>query len=163
MIGGGDEDRAQLVAGGGACLHGAATLEQEQAQILAPTTPAGKAQALTAEEPARGQSRVEQIALPASALLAARALALVHAESGSLEEANEPRPVTARALDGEGGHAELLRPGEQTAVAGRRRRDLLAVELGAKRVQGDGDVDLLVRVDADCHRPLHDLASFSSR
>jgi hypothetical protein len=46
LIGGADEDRAQLVECGGARLHGAATLEQEQAQILAPTTPAGQAQAL---------------------------------------------------------------------------------------------------------------------
>src|SRR5688572_2855432 len=140
VIGGGDEERAQLVEGGGARLHGAATLEQEQTQILAPTTPAGSAQALAAEEPARGQSRVDQIALPTAALLAPRALALVHADAGSLEEAHEPGAVTARALDGEGGHAELLCPGEQAAIAGRSRWDLPAVELGATRVEGDGDV-----------------------
>ena len=136
VIGGGDEDRAQLVEGGSARLHGAATLEQEQTQILAPTTPAGNAQALAGEQPARGQSRVDEIVLPPPPLLAARALALLHAEAGSLEVTDEPCAVTARALDGEGGHAELLRPGEQAAIAGRGRRDLLAVELGAERVEG---------------------------
>jgi hypothetical protein len=93
MVGSGDQERAQLVEGGGARLHGAAAFEQEQAQVLAPTTTAGKAQTLTAEQPARGQSSVDQITLPTPALLAARALALVHAEASSLEEANVAGPV----------------------------------------------------------------------
>ncbi len=64
VIGSGDRECVQLVEGGGACLHGAATLEQEQAQVLAPTTAAGNAQALTADQPPRGQTRVDQIPLP---------------------------------------------------------------------------------------------------
>ena len=63
LIGSGDQERAQLVEGGVARLHGAAALEQEQAQVLAPTTAAGKAQALAAEQPPRSQSGVDQIAL----------------------------------------------------------------------------------------------------
>src|SRR6266498_5012136 len=97
------------------------------------------------------------------ALLAARALALIDADTGALEEANKPRAVTARALDREGGHPELLRPRKQTPVTRRRGRDLAAVEPSAQHVERHGHVKLLVRVDADCHRPLHDLASFSSR
>jgi hypothetical protein len=37
-----------------------------------------------------------------------RALALLHRDAGLLEEADEARAVTARALDREGGDAELL-------------------------------------------------------
>jgi hypothetical protein len=76
VLGGGEEDSAQLVEGGGACLHGAATLEQKQAQVLAPTASARKAQALAREQAARGEGGVDQVALAAPALLAARALAL---------------------------------------------------------------------------------------
>jgi hypothetical protein len=163
VLGGGDEDSAQLVEGGGARLHGAAAFEQEQAQVLAPAASTGKTQALASEQAARSEGRVDEIALPSLALLAARALALVHADACLLQEANEPCPVTARALDREGRQTELLRPAEQEAVSDRRGRDLQAVELDAEHVQSNRDVHLLVRVDADCHRPLHDLASFSSR
>ena len=76
-----------MVESGGAGLHGAAALEQEQAQVLAPTAPAGKAQALAGEQAARGEGGVNQIALAPPALLAARALALVDRDAGLLEEA----------------------------------------------------------------------------
>ena len=46
LVGSGDQERAQLVEGGVARLHRAATLEQEQAQVLAPAATAGKAQTL---------------------------------------------------------------------------------------------------------------------
>src|SRR4029450_2112309 len=163
VIGSGDQERAQLVEGGLARPHSSAPLDQAHAQVLAPPSAAGEAQVLAAEEPARGRSGVNELVLSASALLAARALALVHRDAGSLEETNESRAVPASALDGEGGYAKLLRPGEQPAVAGEGGRDLPAVEPCTERIHGDGDVDLLVRVHADCHRPLHDLASFSSR
>src|SRR4029077_11037072 len=163
VIGRSHHQSAQLVEGGVARLHRAATLEQEQAQILTPATAAGNAQAFAAEQPPRRQSRIDQIALATPALLPARALTLVHADASTLEEANEPCAVTACALDGEGGHPQLVRPRKQAPVARGRRRDLEAVELGTKRVKRDRDVDLLVRVNADRHRPLHDLASFSSR
>jgi hypothetical protein len=44
LIGSGEEKRAQLVEGGGASLHGASTLEEKEAQILAPATTASKAE-----------------------------------------------------------------------------------------------------------------------
>jgi hypothetical protein len=88
--------------------------------------------------------------------LTTRALALVDRDVSSLEETNESRPITAPALDRERRHAELLSPTEQAAVAGKCCGDLLAVELGAESVESDRNVDLLVCVDADCHRPLHD-------
>jgi hypothetical protein len=75
MIGSSDHERAQLVERGGARLHGATALEQEQAQVLTSTTPAGNTQALACQQPPRGQSRVDQIALPTPALLATRARA----------------------------------------------------------------------------------------
>jgi hypothetical protein len=49
--------------------------------------------------------------------MAARPLALVDRDAGSPEEADEARAITARALDREGGHTELLRPGEQPLLA----------------------------------------------
>jgi hypothetical protein len=64
MIGSGHQE-CQLVEGGGARLQGAAPLEQEQAQLFAPSSAAGNAQALAAEQPPRGQRRVDQIALAA--------------------------------------------------------------------------------------------------
>jgi len=132
-------------------------------RILAPTAAAGKAQAFAAQQPPRGQSGVDQVAFPTPALLAAWTLTLEDVDASTLEEANKPRAVTARALDSEGGQPELLRPGKQAPVARRRRRALPAVELGTERIERDGDVDILMRVDTDCHRPLHDLASYSSR
>jgi hypothetical protein len=64
VLGSGDHERAQLVEGGVSRLHGTAPLEREQAQILASTTAAGKAQALAAEQPPGGQSRVELVRHP---------------------------------------------------------------------------------------------------
>jgi hypothetical protein len=103
----------QLVEAGVPRLHGTAALEQEQAQVLASTIPAGKAQALAREQPARGQGRVDEVVLPPPSVLAPRALALVDDDLGSLEVANEASAITPGALDGEGRYAELLRPAEQ--------------------------------------------------
>jgi hypothetical protein len=103
-IGSGNQKRVQLVEGGVARLHGAASLEQEQAQVLALTAAPGKAQAFAAQQPPRGQSRVDQIALPTPALLAARTLTLEDIDASTLEEANKPRTVTARALHREAGN-----------------------------------------------------------
>jgi len=163
VIGSGDKGRAQLVEGGVARLHRAAALEQEQAQVLAPTTTAGKAQPLAAEQPPRSQTGVDQIALPTPPLLAPRTLTLKDADLGTREEANKPCAVTARTLDREGGQPELLGLGKQAPVARSRRRDLPTVELGTEHVERDRNVDVLVRVDADRHCPLHHLASFSSK
>ncbi len=91
VLRGGDQDRAQLIEGSGARLRGAAALEQKQAQVLAPTAPAGKAQALAGEQAARGEGSVDQIALAPPALLAARALALVDADASLLQEADAAR------------------------------------------------------------------------
>jgi len=85
VIGRSDEKRAQLVEAGVPRLQRPAALEQEQAQVLASSTAAGKAQPFAAEQPPRSQSRVDQIALAASALLTARTLALVDADPGTLE------------------------------------------------------------------------------
>jgi hypothetical protein len=120
--------------------------DEEQAQILAATASAGNAQALAPEEPARRQGRVDEIALAAPALPAVWALALVDGDTGSLQEADEARPVAACPLDRERRHAELPRPEEQAAITSRCRGDLAAVELGAERVEGNRDVDLLVGV-----------------
>jgi hypothetical protein len=46
MLGSGDDERAQLVEGGRARLDGDSTLEQEQAQLFAPSTTARKAEPL---------------------------------------------------------------------------------------------------------------------
>src|SRR5712691_5616547 len=107
VIGSGNQESVQLVEGGGARLHGAAALEQEQAQVLASTTTAGKAQAFAAQQPPRSQSGVDQIALATPTLLPARTLTLEDADVGLLEEANKPRAVTAPALNSERGHPEL--------------------------------------------------------
>jgi hypothetical protein len=52
VIGRSHHQSAQLIEGGVARLHRATTLEQEQAQVLAPTTAAGNAQAFAAEQAA---------------------------------------------------------------------------------------------------------------
>jgi hypothetical protein len=85
-------------------------------------------------KPPRRQDGVDEIALPAPSLLTARTLTLVHADAGLLEEANEPRTVTAAALDREGRHPELLRPGKQAAVAGQRGRRQPASVVGISRL-----------------------------
>ncbi len=74
-----------------------------------------------------------------------------------------PAPVAARALDRDRWFAELPRPAKQGTVTRRRRRYLVAIELAAEPVERDSDVNVLVGVDADRDRPLHHLASFSSR
>src|SRR5262249_7203185 len=43
-----------------------------------------------------------------------------------------------------------------------RRLELAAVQLDTDPIQSDRDVNVLVSVNADCHRPLHDLASSPS-
>src|SRR5207248_1800833 len=86
-------------------------------------------------------------------------LALPDRNAGTREETDKPGPVAAATFDGEDGHAELQRPAEQRAVPGLARLDLAAVELGAEPINSDRDIDVLVRVDPDCHRPLHHLAS----
>src|SRR5580765_8076870 len=162
-IGSGDKNRAQLVQGRGPRLHRAAALEQQQPQLLATAPTARKAQPLTAEQPAGSKRRVDQIALPSRPLPTPRTLALEHVDASTREEAGQPRAIAPGALDRERRHPELLRPREQASVARDRRGDLAAVELSAERVKRYGDVDLFVGVDTDRHRPLHDLASRSSR
>jgi hypothetical protein len=80
-------------------------------------SPRGQAQGLAREQPARGQGRVDEVVLPPPSVLAPRALALVDDDLGSREEASESGAVTARPLDREGRHAELLHPGKQPAIA----------------------------------------------
>jgi hypothetical protein len=111
-LGSGNDERAQLVEGGRARLDGASTLEQEQAQLFTPSAAARKAEPVAGQQPSRGQRRVDQIALAAAALPATGPLALPDCDARQLEEADQPRPVAAAALDGEGGQAELQRPGE---------------------------------------------------
>jgi hypothetical protein len=92
LIGSGDEQRAQLVESGGARLHGASTLEQEQAQVLAPAASTRNAEPLAGEQPSRSQSRVDQVALATAPLLTPRPLTLVHNEASTLQEAHQPSP-----------------------------------------------------------------------
>lgn len=79
-------------------------------------SPRGQAQGL-ARSSLRGQGRVDEVVLPPPSVLAPRALALVDDDLGSREEASESGAVTARPLDREGRHAELLHPGKQPAIA----------------------------------------------
>src|SRR6266511_366882 len=118
-------------------LDGASTLEQEQAQLFASTATARKAEPVAAQQPSRGQRRVDHVALAAAALLAPWPLALPDRDASQLEEADEPSPVAAAALDGEGGHAELQRPGEQSAIAGLGCCDLAAAELRAEPIESN--------------------------
>jgi hypothetical protein len=76
-----------------------------------------------------------------------RALALPDSDASQLEEADESGAVAAAAFDREGGHAQLQRPVEQAALAGFRRYDLTAVELGAEPVERDRDLRVRVSVD----------------
>src|SRR5262249_26579033 len=123
----------------------------------------GKAQPFTAQQSAGSKRRVDQIALPSPPLPSTWTLTLKDLDARTDQEASQPGPIAPRALDREHGRPELARPREQAPITRRRRRDLAAVELSAERVQPDGDVHLLVRVDTDRHRPLHDLTSGSSR
>ena len=163
VLGRGHNQRAQLVQGGGARPDGTAPLEQKQAQVLAPSATTRDAQPFAGKQPPPSQGRVDQVTLAAAPLPTARPLALPDSDTRALEETDEPRPVAAGALDREGGHAELERPGKQRAVARFRRFDLTAVELGAKPVERNRDMHVLVGVDPDCDRPLHDLASLPSK
>jgi hypothetical protein len=101
----------------------------------------------------RRQRRIDQIALATSALLATGSLALRDGDAGQLKAADKPGTVAAAALNGEGGHAELQRPTQQRAIASLIRLDLAAIELRAQSIESDRDMNILVRVDADCHRP----------
>jgi hypothetical protein len=83
---------------------------------------------------------------------ATRALALPDRDVSALQKADEPRPVAAAAFDNEGWQAELQRPGERRAIPTLARLDLAALELRAEPIESDRDMDVLVRVDADCHR-----------
>ena len=155
------ERRLQLVERCRARRHGASPLEQQQAQILAPAATTRPPQTRTGDEATGGQESVDQIALAVPALASRRPLALVDGRARRLQEAHQPGAVAACALNGEGGHTELLRPLPKREVARRARLDLPRVELRAERVAGDSDVPVLVGVDTDCHRPTHHLASFA--
>src|SRR5262245_34153581 len=162
-IGSGDKNRAELIQGRVPGLHRATALKQQQSQLLAATGAPGKAQPFTAQQSAGSKRRVDQIALPSPPLPSTWTLTLKDLDARTDQEASQPGPIAPRALDREHGRPELARPREQAPITLRRRRDLAAVELSAERVQRDGDVHLLVRVDTDRHRPLHDLTSGSSR
>ena len=76
--------------------------------------PRGRLSPFAAQQPSRGQRRVDHVALAAAALLATRPLALPDARRLHARENGRVRPRSCRAFDSERGHAELLRPGEQT-------------------------------------------------
>jgi hypothetical protein len=66
------------------------------------------------------------------------------------QEAGQTDPVGAAALHPERHHpAQPERPGDQLAIAVVGRVDRPIVEVAAEPVEGDGDVLVLVGVDAD--------------
>jgi hypothetical protein len=150
-----------LVERGGACANGAAALEQEQAQILpGGDAAAQRVQPLAAEQPFGRTRGVDQVVLAAPAF-ASRPLDLADGQSDGDEQAGETGPVAAGPLEREGRLAQLARPREQLRVAGARRLDLTACDLYANPIERHRGVSPLVRVDPDCDRPLHRLASLS--
>jgi len=153
VVGGGDEERAQLVEGGGARLHGAATLEQEQTQILAPTTAA------------RRRSRSAVSARNVRLLIVPRGTPTQAAISRCVSPPKFPLPLgaeqDARALGRVGGrggrgmgrHRELAgegRPGTRGAASGPGRTSRSSERNGAT---GTASLALASRVRLDRAAP----------
>jgi hypothetical protein len=162
LVGSGNEEGAQLVERCRARLHRASTLEQEQAQVLAPAATARKAEPVASEQPWRGQSRVDQVALSSPALPPLWTLALPHRHPSTLKEVGKPSPIAAGALNRERGQTQLQGPAEQGSIPRIRRLDLAAIKLGTDPIKSDRDMHVLVRVNPDCHCALHHLASSPS-
>src|SRR5882724_3989242 len=157
-----DEHGLELVERRRPGLDEPAPLEQEQPQILAPAAPARPGEALAGDQPPRRQGGVDQIALAAPALASPWPFAFEDRGAACLQEPGQAGPVAAAALDREGRTPQPFCPLEQTRVAASAGRKLAGIELPAEPIAGDRDVRLLVRVDSDCHRPSHRLASLSS-
>jgi hypothetical protein len=155
----GQDNRLQLVERRRARPLRAAPLEQQQPQLLTRAAAARACEPLARDQPPGGGGSVEQIALRAATLAPARPLALVQLEAGGLEQTREPGAVAARALDRKRRLTERLRPVHEREQAGLVRGYLDAVQLRAVAVERDRNMRVLMRVDTDCHRPRHRLAS----
>src|SRR5712691_729572 len=158
----GDKDGVQLVERRGLGAQRAAPFEQEQAQVVSRLAAAAQAaEAVAAEQAAGGAGRVEQIALATPTLAPPWPLDLVDGKAAREQQRGEAGAVAARAFDRERRLTQRLGELQQPQVADPRRLDLAACELGAEPVERDRRVRVLVRVDPDCDRPLHHLASFA--
>jgi hypothetical protein len=145
-IGRGHHERAELVQRFCTRPHSSPPLDQQEPQLLAPTTSARQAQAFTGDHAACRQGGVDQVVLAAATFVATRPLTLVHQHTLGLEEAHQAGAVAAAPLHPEDRAAKIRRPHQKAPVTSQRRGHSAAVDPGAKPIQRYGDMRPLVRV-----------------